>query len=60
MLFRQSIHTDFDMSGNSAMLPSLKHLDAFFQNCKIRLQIRLLFFFFFLVILIHLWFTLIK
>lgn len=45
MLFRQSIHTDFDMSGNSAMLPSLKHLDAFFQNCKIRLQIRLLFFF---------------
>lgn len=44
MLFRQSIHTDFDMSGNSAMLPSLKHLDAFFQNCKIRLQIRLLFF----------------
>lgn len=47
MLFRQSIHTDFDMSGNSAMLPSLKHLDAFFQNCKIRLQIRLLFFCFF-------------
>lgn len=46
MLFRQSIH-DFDMSGNSAMLPSLKHLDAFFQNCKIRLQIRLLFFWFF-------------
>lgn len=58
MLFRQSIHTDFDMSGNSAMLPSLKHLDAFFQNCKIRLQIRLLFFGG--VILIHLWFTLIK
>lgn len=58
MLFRQSIHTDFDMSGNSAMLPSLKHLDAFFQNCKIRLQIRLLFFWG--VILIHLWFTLIK
>lgn len=32
LLLRQSITIDFDMSGNSGMLPFLEHLAAFFSN----------------------------
>lgn len=49
-MLRQSITIDFDMSGNSAMLPFLEHLAAFFSNLLNTCTT---------IILIHRWFTLI-